>query len=76
MVGETEEGTSQNMREVLDSSARVQRTVAELEKTHQGREAEIAAHFASSKRTMMMLAFACTLASLLALVVAVIAVVM
>jgi hypothetical protein len=75
MAGETEEGVSQHMREVLESSVRVQRTVAELEKTHQAREAEIAAHFAASKRTMMTLTFACTLASLLALIVAVVALV-
>jgi chromosome segregation ATPase len=76
MAGETEEGASQNIREVLESSMKVQQAVTVFEKSYQGREAEIAAHFASSKRTMMMLAFACTLASLLALVVAVIAVVM
>jgi chromosome segregation ATPase len=75
MAGETEEGASQNMREVLESSMKVERAVTGFEKSHQGREAEIATHFASSKRTMMMLAFACTLASLLALVVALIAVV-
>jgi hypothetical protein len=76
MAGETEEGVSERMREVLETSVRVQRTVSDLEKSQHGREAEIAAHFAASKKTMMMLAFACTLASLLALLVAVIAVVM
>ena len=75
MAGETADGVAQNMGQVLESSMQVQRAVTGLEKSHQGREAEIAAHFAASKRTMMMLAFACTLASLLALVVAVIALV-
>ncbi|MHC4588857.1 MAG: hypothetical protein ACYTAQ_05850 [Planctomycetota bacterium] len=73
MAGETEDGVSQNLRQVLESSARIQRTVAEIKQSHEGRDAEIAKHFAASKRTMMMLAFACTLASLLALAVAVIA---
>jgi uncharacterized coiled-coil DUF342 family protein len=73
MAGETEDGVSQNLREVLESSIRVQRSVAELDKSHEGREAQMAMHFAASKRTMMTLSFACTLAALLALVVAVIA---
>jgi len=75
MAGETEEGASQSMRDVLESSVKIERVVAGLNKSHQAREAEITAHFAASKRTMMMLTFACTLASLLALVVAVIALV-
>jgi hypothetical protein len=72
-AGEGEEGVSQTLREVLDSSNRIQRVVTEIGESHKGRDAEIAAQFAASKRTMMMLAFACTLGSLLALAVAVIA---
>ena len=75
MAGETADGVSQNMGQVLESSMQVQRAVTGLEKSRQGREAEIAKHFAASKRTMLLLAFACTLASLLALAVAVIALV-
>jgi hypothetical protein len=72
-AGETEEGVAQNLREVVESSSRVQRVVADLGQSHEQREAQMAKQFAASKRTMLMLAFACTLASLLALVVAVVA---
>jgi hypothetical protein len=73
---ETQEGIVGNLGEVLESSNRVQRVVANLAQAHEQREAQMAAQLAASKRTMLLLAFACTLTSLLALVVAVVALIM
>jgi chromosome segregation ATPase len=74
-AGESEQGAAHHLREVLELTVKLQRAVATLEQSTEGHSALVAARLAQTKRSMMMLAYACTLAALTALVIAVLALV-
>jgi chromosome segregation ATPase len=76
MTGDSEEGIRHKIDELRDSTSKLRQTVNALETASEGRNAQVAAQLAATKKSMMQLAFACALASLMALVVAVIALVM
>jgi chromosome segregation ATPase len=76
MTGDAEDGIQRKIDELRDSTSKLRQTVQSLVTAGEGRDAQVAAQLAATKKSMMQLAFACALASLMALVVAVIALVM
>ena len=68
------EGTADALREVVETAESLKQAMAQMSRSVETREAELTKLLARNKRSMTMFAFACTLAALMALVVAVIAI--
>jgi DNA-binding ferritin-like protein len=72
-AGETDEGVNQSLRDVMENSTRLKTSIVQLQQSGEQREAELRRQLAANKRSMLMLAAACSMAALLALVLALIA---
>ncbi len=72
-ASEHSEGIAGHMRGVMETSDSLKQAMAQLSRSVETREGELKTLIARNKRSMTMFAFACTLAALMALLVAVVA---
>ncbi|MHC4414488.1 MAG: hypothetical protein ACYS0G_04310 [Planctomycetota bacterium] len=72
-TSESYDAVTQNLREVLESSCKLQEVLSDLNQSTEDRETELTEHLARTRRSMLMFAFGCSAVSIIALIVAVLA---